>query len=144
MSSYALKAYRNAEVDARCEDSDKRQLVIMMYDGAIDAIKLAVVHAERAEHKAVNTAVSRAMTIIAGLRETLDLEQGGSVATHLNDFYQFLTRKLMRSGAAASAKDLADCQDLLGQVREAWAAISPSAAGQVNRRMFVEIGRAHV
>ena len=77
MSSYALKAYRNAEVDARCEDSDKRQLVIMMYDGAIDAIKLAVVHAERAEHKAVNTAVSRAMTIIAGLRETLDLEQIG-------------------------------------------------------------------
>jgi flagellar protein FliS len=77
------------------------------------------------------------MTIIAGLRETLDLEQGGSVATHLNDFYQFLTRKLMRSGASASAKDLADCQDLLGQVREAWAAISPSAAGQVNRRMFV-------
>ena len=137
MSSLALKAYRNAEVDARCADSDKRQLVIMMYDGAIDAIKLAVAHAERDERRAVNTAVSRAMTIIAGLRETLDLQKGGSVALHLNDFYQFLTRKLMRSGASASALDLADCQDLLTQVREAWDAISPAAAGQVNHRMFV-------
>ena len=137
MSSLALKAYRTAEVDARCADSDKRELVVMMYDGAIDAIKLAVAHAEREERKAVNTAVSRAMTIIAGLRETLDLERGGSVAQHLNDFYQFLTRKLMRSGASASAQDLADCQDLLSQVREAWAAISPAAAGQVNHRMFV-------
>ncbi len=137
MSAFALKAYRNADVEARSEGSDKRELVIMMYDGAIDAIKLAVAYAERQEHKSVNDAVSRALTIILGLRQTLDLEQGGSVATHLNDFYQFLTRKLMRSGASASAKDLADCQDLLGQVREAWAAISPSAAGQVNRRMFV-------
>lgn len=137
MSALALKAYRNTDVDARCADSDKRQLVIMMYDGAIDAIKLAAAHAERQEHKAVNAAVSRAMTIIAGLRETLDLEQGGSVAQHLNDFYQFLTRKLMRSGAHASSADLADCHDLLAQVREAWAAISPAAAGQVNQRMFV-------
>jgi len=137
MSSLALKAYRTAEVDARCADSDKRELVVMMYDGAIDAIKLAVAHAEREERKAVNTAVSRAMTIIAGLRETLDLERGGSVAQHLNDFYQFLTRKLMRSGASASVQGLADCQDLLSQVREAWAAISPAAAGQVNHRMFV-------
>jgi flagellin-specific chaperone FliS len=48
-----------------------------------------------------------------------------------------LTRKLMRSSASASVADLADCQDLLSQVREAWAAISPAAAGQVNRNMFV-------
>jgi flagellar protein FliS len=137
MSAYALKAYRTAEVDARCEDSDKRQLVIMMYDGAIDAIGLAKAHAERGEHKAVSAAASRAMTIIAGLRETLDLAKGGSVATHLNDFYQFLNRKLMRSSASASIADLGDCQDLLAQVREAWAAISPVTAGQVNRNMFV-------
>jgi flagellin-specific chaperone FliS len=77
------------------------------------------------------------MTIIAGLRETLDLAKGGSVATHLNDFYQFLNRKLMRSSASASIADLGDCQDLLAQVREAWAAISPVTAGQVNRNMFV-------
>ena len=93
MSAFALKAYRTAEVDARCEDSDKRQLVIMMYDGAIDAIGLAKAHAERGEHKGVSAAASRAMTIVAGLRETLDLEKGGSVATHLNDFYQFLRKR---------------------------------------------------
>jgi len=137
MSAYALKAYRTADVDTRSEGSDKRELVIMMYDGAIDAIKLAVAYAERQELKSVNEAVSRALTIILGLRQTLDVENGGTVAVHLNDFYQFLTRKLMRSGASASVTDLADCQDLLTQVREAWAAISPAAAGQVNRRMFV-------
>jgi hypothetical protein len=32
---------------------------------------------------------------------------------------------------------LADCQDLLSQVREAWAAITPQTVGEVNRRLFV-------
>jgi hypothetical protein len=32
---------------------------------------------------------------------------------------------------------LAECEDLLGQVREAWVAIEPKTVGEVNRRMFV-------
>ena len=137
MSAMALKAYRTTAVDSRCETSSKRDLVIMMYDAAIDAIKLARQHALRQEKRAANASTSRALSILAGLRETLDRSQGGSVAAHLDDFYQFLMRRLVRAGSAASTEDLAECQDLLGQVREAWAAINPQTVGEVNRRMFV-------
>ena len=137
MSALALKAYRSAAVDVRCTDADKRDLVIMMYDGAIEAIRLARAHAERTERRAVSSAVSRALAILNGLRETLDVQKGGSVALHLDDFYQFLIRRLVRAGATGSTDDLADCQDLLSQVREAWAVINPAVAGEVNRRMFV-------
>jgi len=137
MSALALKAYRSAAVDVRCTDADKRDLVIMMYDGAIEAIRLARAHAERTERRAVSSSVSRALAILNGLRETLDVQKGGSVASHLDDFYQFLIRKLVRTAGGASADDLAECQELLGQVREAWAAIAPQTVGEVNRRMFV-------
>ena len=137
MSAMALKAYRNTALDSRCETSSKRDLVIMMYDAAIDAIKLARQHALRQEKRAVSTATSRALSILAALRETLDRSQGGSVAAHLDDFYQFLIRKLVRAGSATDTADLAECEDLLGQVREAWAAINPATVGQVNQRMFV-------
>ena len=137
MSALALKAYRNTALDSRCEASSKRDLVIMMYDGAIDAIKLARQHALRQEKRAASSSTSRALSILAALRETLDRGQGGSVAAHLNDFYQFLMRRLVRSGGAGSIDDLAECEDLLGQVREAWAAIQPQTVGEVNRRMFV-------
>jgi len=90
MSALALKAYRSAAVDVRCTDADKRDLVIMMYDGAIEAIRLARAHAERTERRAVSSAVSRALAIFNGLRETLDVQKGGSVVSHLDDFYQFL------------------------------------------------------
>jgi flagellar protein FliS len=137
MSALALKAYRNTALDSRCEASSKRDLVIMMYDGAIDAIKLARQHALRQEKRAASSSTSRALSILAALRETLDRGQGGSVAAHLDDFYQFLMRRLVRSGGAGSTDDLAECEDLLGQVREAWAAIQPQTVGEVNRRMFV-------
>ena len=137
MSAFALKAYRTTALDSRCEDSSKRDLVIMMYDAAIDAIRVAREHATREERRAVNASTTRALTILSGLRETLDVEKGGSVATHLNDFYQFLMRRLVRAGASSSGEDLAECQDLLGQVRDAWAAIAPQTVGEVNRRMFV-------
>ena len=137
MSAYALKAYRSTDLHSRCEQSSKRDLVIMMYDGAIDAIRLAREYALRQEKRAASASSSRAMTILTALRETLDLQGGGPVAAHLNDFYQFLIRRLVRAGAAGSTDDLADCQDLLSQVREDWAVINPAVAGEVNRRMFV-------
>lgn len=137
MSAYALKAYRSTDLHSRCEQSSKRDLVIMMYDGAIDAIRLAREYALRQEKRAASASSSRAMTILTALRETLDLQGGGPVAAHLNDFYQFLIRRLVRAGATGSTDDLADCQDLLSQVREAWVVINPAVAGEVNRRMFV-------
>jgi len=59
MSAMALKAYRNTALDSRCETSSKRDLVIMMYDAAIDAIKLARQHALRQEKRAVSASTSR-------------------------------------------------------------------------------------
>jgi flagellar protein FliS len=127
MSVHALNAYRSTDLNSRCETSSKRDLVIMLYDAAIDAMGVAQQHAARGEKRAVNAATTRALTILSGLRETLDLKNGGAVAAHLDDFYV----------GAPNAADLADCQDLLSQVREAWAAITPQTVGEVNRRLFV-------
>jgi len=135
MSALALRAYSSVNLASRCANSDKRDLVIMMYDGAIDALRLARQHAARQERRATSAAVSRAITIIIGLRETLDAERGGSVATHLEDFYSFLMRRLIGIDSSAGEATLVECEDLLGQVREAWAAISDFTVGQVNHRM---------
>ena len=137
MSVLALNAYRSTDLNSRCETSSKRDLVIMLYDAAIDAMGVAQQHAARGEKRAVNAATTRALTILSGLRETLDLKNGGAVAAHLDDFYQFLMRRLVQTVGAPNAADLADCQDLLSQVREAWAAITPQTVGEVNRRLFV-------
>ena len=137
MSVHALKAYQSVATDSRCATADKRDLVVMMYDGAINAIRLAAEHASRREDRAAGTAIARAVTVVSGLRDTLDKVQGGAVAEHLDDFYCFVIGRLMNSTAASRPTDLVECEDLLSQVREAWSVISPATAGAVNRRMFL-------
>ena len=41
MSVHALNAYRSTDLNSRCETSSKRDLVIMLYDAAIDAMGVA-------------------------------------------------------------------------------------------------------
>ena len=135
MSLAAKKAYQSAAFDSKVETSDKRDLVILMYDAALDALRLAREHVIRAEHREASVALARAMTVLNGLRNCLDHEKGGSVAKHLDDFYGFFIRKLTRMDRTA-ASEISDCEDLLSQVREAWVVISPTAAGQVTRRLF--------
>ncbi|MGA0085589.1 MAG: flagellar export chaperone FliS [Gammaproteobacteria bacterium] len=137
MSAMALKAYQSVNTGARCADADRRELVVMMYDGAIDAVRLARVHLAKREYRAASAAASRASSIILGLRDTLDHGKGGDLAQHLFDFYSFLLRKLIAAAGPAGAPILTECEELLAQVREAWAAISPATVGAVNQRMFV-------
>lgn len=137
MSVHALRAYQAVDTGSRCATADKRELVVMMYDAAIDAIRLARLHAERGEKRAASAKVSHAMSVINGLRETLDLAKGGQVAEHLDDFYRFILSNLVKSAGASRPDVLPECEDLLGQVREAWTAISPGTAGHVTRHLFL-------
>ena len=135
MSAYARNAYRTVQLDSRAESADSRDLIVMMYDAAIDAVKLAREHVLQQEPRQVSAALAKAMTIVSGLRNSLDLERGGAVAAHLDDFYKYFIRKLTGLDRTRPA-ELTYCEDLLGQIREAWVAISPTAAGQVSRRLF--------
>jgi len=137
MSVHALKAYQSVDTGSRCATADKRDLIVMMYDAAIDAIRLASEHVARREDRAASAAVSRAVTVVSGLRDTLDRTKGGAVAAHLDDFYCFVIRRLMSAPVDSKQNILAECQDLLMQVREAWTVISPTTVGTVSRRMFL-------
>jgi len=139
MISLAKRAYQSAAFDSRVETGDKRDLIVMMYDAALDALRLAREHLVRQEHRETSTALARAMTVLHGLRNSLDFDKGGAVAAHLNDFYEYFIRKLTAVDRKSTA-EITDCEDLLSQVREAWVAISPNAAEQVTRRLFVVHG----
>lgn len=137
MSVHALNAYQSIDTASRCGTADKRELVVMMYDAALESIRLARVHAGQSESRKASAQVSRAMSVVSGLRETLDLARGGSVASHLNDFYCFILGRLMASSGAQRVDALTECEDLLSQVREAWTVISPGTVGHVNRHLFL-------
>jgi flagellar secretion chaperone FliS len=98
-------------------------LVVMLYDGARrflyqGAIAMREDRLELAHHK-----LRRAEDILLHLREVLDMDQG-EIAERLQAIYLFCQRHLRQARLDRDPAKIEQVSDLLGELREAWAAIS--------------------
>lgn len=95
-------------------------LVVMLYEGAIKAIAQAciAIQAKRFEEKARLT--SKTIDIIDGLRQSLDLEQGGEAAANLNDLYIYMKNRLLVANAKNDFDIFSEVGSLLATILPAW------------------------
>jgi len=64
------------------------------------------------------------LTIISGLRETLNFEQGQPVATDLLRFYNALTSQIIHAQTKRDIELLEKCVEWVKSVRGAWAELA--------------------
>jgi flagellar protein FliS len=115
------------------------ELVVMLYDGILESLSKVKGHTERKEWREAGQQYARALTIIAGLKETLDFDRGQPVADQLLDFYNTITAQLIKSQAVRDLSLLQKCIDLIANVRDSWGQLaaqsSPAPAGVVVKRV---------
>jgi flagellar protein FliS len=100
------------------------QLVVMLYDGCLRFLHQAA-HAMRGGDLAESNArLIRAEAIIDELHATLDLEQGGVVASRLQGIYVFCNRHLLEARSAQEPEMIEKVSELLAELRDAWAQIA--------------------
>lgn len=122
----ALAEYNQVGTYASAAYADPHQLIMMLYDGAINRLAKAGFALEHGSVAEVNKLIADVVSIIEGLRECLDAKQGGDLATNLGDLYQYMVARLLRSnidGPDGCSKVLVEVSDLLQDLREAWASI---------------------
>jgi flagellar secretion chaperone FliS len=103
------------------------QLVVMLYDGCHRFLHQAA-HAMRDGDIAVaGNRLSRAEAIIDELLTSLDLEQGGVIASRLQGIYVFCSRHLAAARAERDAAKIEQVSELLGELRESWAQVAAGA-----------------
>ncbi len=117
-----LNAYRETQI----KTAGQITLIIMLYDGAIRNIKLAIenVHGGHCEYDAINNHIIKAQDIISELMISLDFEKGGDIARNLFDLYMYINRKLLEANMKKTTGPLEEVRDLLSQLRDAWSRIS--------------------
>jgi flagellar protein FliS len=113
------RAYRDSAVLT----APPERLVVMLYDGARRFLHQAAAAMREGQVETSHFKLRRAEDIIAHLRDTLDLEQGGQIAARLQAIYTFCLRHLMQSRFDRDAGRLDQVSQLLGALRESWAAI---------------------
>ena len=114
-------AYAANSVDANVSAATPHQLIILLFEGAENAIGVAKVHMERGETAQKGALISRAIDIISnGLMASLDLKDGGPLATQLIALYDYMVRRLLRANIENNPAALDEVTQLLKEIHSAW------------------------
>lgn len=102
----------------------RSRLIVMLYEGAIKFLRLAIKKLEEKDYAAKGYYINKAQDIINELNAVLNVEAGGELAANLRKLYMFMVRHL---GEANSKKDpnmIKEVISLLEELLEGWKAIS--------------------
>jgi flagellar secretion chaperone FliS len=115
-----LHSYRQTQVQSRTP----LELVVMLYDGAIQSLATTRSAIERRDIPARRDAVARALAIISELQSTLNIEEGGAVAVSLDELYDYAGRRLLDATMHNDAKPVDEVSRLFITLRDAWQTIA--------------------
>ncbi|HSW62090.1 MAG TPA: flagellar export chaperone FliS [Dissulfurispiraceae bacterium] len=121
---YARNSYTNAKV---MSTTDPLELVIMLYDGAIESLEKAAVAATSQQTALKLRFVDKALAIIDELLNCLNPEVGGEVAENLMNLYLYIMREITLANARNDADAMRRVSSLLRQLREGWVSIKGAA-----------------
>ena len=101
------------------------QLVLMLFDGALNALAIARAACDDTSGnprrvEVVHTQLVKAQRIIAELQGTLNMEAGGEFAKTMYGLYDYYDRRLVEANIKKQSAPIAEVERLLGEVRNAW------------------------
>lgn len=121
-------AYRQIDVETSVNGASPHQLTLMLLNGALDAMNRARGAMVNGEIEAKGKAIGKAISIIdEGLKASLNMTEGGELATRLNDLYAYITTRLAQANLRNDPAMLQECTALLSPIRDAWQAIAPAS-----------------
>jgi len=124
-----VNAYAKVGLETSVISASPHKLIVMLYDGALAAIKSAASHMAAGNIAEKGAAISKALDIINnGLRASLDKKAGGEIASNLDSLYVYMTERLLTANLQNKLPLLDEVQTLLADLRDAWTQIGEKPA----------------
>ncbi len=115
-----LTAYKDNEVSTQ----NKGRLIVLLYEGAIKFMKLAIKELEAGNQEAKGRYINRAVDIITELNAILDMEQGGEIAANLRKLYTFMNERLVQANIKRDPNMIRDVMKLMEELNQGWKVIA--------------------
>ena len=115
--------YGKVAAESEVAYASPHRLVQMLMEGALDKVATAKGCIERNDLQGKSHQITWAMSIINGLRTSLDMETGGAIAVNLDDLYAYMTRRLIDASTQNDSGALSEVIELLLEVKGAWDAM---------------------
>ena len=123
-----IQTYAQVGVESAVMSASRHQLLVLLFDGALSAMKKATILMEQGDIPGKGQALSKAINIINnGLRAGLNHEAGGEIAGNLDDLYEYMTRRLLQANLNNDLAAIEEVERLLTNIADAWKEIGPNA-----------------
>ncbi len=111
----AYEQYRQMQI----QTAKPEQLLLMLYDGAINFLKKARIAIEEKKIEEAHTSLIRAQDILTELMSSLNMDVG-EIAMNLFRLYEYMHHRLVEANVNKDVKPVDEVLGLLQGLREAW------------------------
>jgi flagellar protein FliS len=116
----AMKEYEQVGARSQVEGASPERLIQLMLEGALDRVSLARGAMENGETAAKGERIGKAISLVEGLRASLDHERGGELAGNLDALYEYAARRLLEANLRNDVAILDEVSNLLREIKQAW------------------------
>lgn len=120
----SMSATATTQEPADIESVSPHQVITLLLNGALERIDQAISKIDDGDLEEATVLIQKTMGIVGGLRESLDLEQGGDIANNLDTLYEYILARLEAIGLDDPLITLQEVKALLNEVYGGWKGIS--------------------
>ncbi|TQV75315.1 flagellar export chaperone FliS [Aliikangiella marina] len=134
MSLHGLKQYQSTSTQSGIFEASPHRLIQMLFEGALEKIAKAKGFMQRNKIEEKGHHINWAIKIIAGLQNSLNMEQGGDLSEKLYRLYDYMIDTLMQAHAENSIEKLDEVTLLLKEVKSGWDGIEEEVRQMTNQQ----------
>ena len=123
----ALRQYQTVNTQVQAVDANPHRLIQMLMEGGLTRLAQARGALDRGDVALKGELIGKTIAIVGGLRDGLNLREGGEIARNLDDLYDYMSRRLLEANKDNDAGKLTEVAGLLRDIKSGWDAIAPAA-----------------
>jgi flagellar protein FliS len=121
VSSRSASAYKRVGVETAVDMASPHQLVGMLYDGLLLAVRTAKAAMERGDVMVKCEQIVKAVRILdEGLKPALNVEEGGELAANLKGLYSYCVLRLTHANFHNDPVALTDVIGVIEPIAQGW------------------------
>lgn len=112
--------YASIQTNSQLVDASPHRLIQMLMEGLLARINSAKGAIIQKDIEAKNLYINKAIGIVGGLHESLDMEKGGEIAQNLYNLYAYMSSQLLKASIENSTDILDEVATLMREVKSGW------------------------
>lgn len=119
----SLQSYRKVSVESEISVASPHRIIQMMFEGALQRLAQGRYAIEQNDVTNKGIYIGKAIGIITGLNNSLNMDEGGEIANNLSDLYDFMLRRISEANMNNDVQAIDDVSEILRTIKEGWDAI---------------------